>query len=105
MIFRQTELTKLRENIQKGQPTLLTGDVGIGKSHILREAQLNLNKAIYVESISPIKSALLSILKALHANNDLNGNTPFGISTQKVLSLSNSCNLSLALCNFCACSS
>lgn len=71
MIGRQTELHKLTENIEKGQPTLLLGDIGVGKSHLLREVQSKLDKAIYVEAVSPIKSALLEILKTLHQNDNL----------------------------------
>ena len=69
--FHQTEYNKLLENIAKAQPTLLIGDIGIGKSYLLKQAYAELDKAIYVESISPIKSALLDILKALHQNDDL----------------------------------
>jgi type II secretory pathway predicted ATPase ExeA len=71
MIQRQTELTKAIEAIAKGQHTLLIGEVGVGKSHLLRETQSKVAKAIYIESISPLKSALLDILKVLHQNDDL----------------------------------
>jgi len=71
MTGRETEQNKVLENIQKNQPTLLTGDIGIGKSHLLERVQSQLDRAIYVETISPIKSALLSILRALHQNDYL----------------------------------
>jgi hypothetical protein len=71
MIGHQTELTKLMENIQKGQPTLLLGDIGVGKSYLLRQVQADLDKAIYVETMSPLKSALFEILQVVHRNDDL----------------------------------
>lgn len=71
MIGRQNELTKLIENITKGQHALLTGDIGIGKTYLLKQVYSQLDKAIYVESMSPLKSALLEILQALHKNDDL----------------------------------
>jgi len=71
LIFRQTEYNSLLDNIAKAQHTLVTGDIGIGKTHLLKQVQPELDKAIYVESISPIKLALLEILKTLHQNDDL----------------------------------
>jgi len=71
MIGRRNEQQKLIDNTAKAQPTLLTGNIGVGKTHLLKQVQSQLDKAIYVESISPIKSALLEILRALHQNGDL----------------------------------
>jgi len=71
MIGRQDELQKLIDSIAKGQHTLLTGDIGIGKSHLLRQACSQLDRAIYIKNLSPLKSGLLEILQALHKNDDL----------------------------------
>ena len=69
--FHQTEHSKLLENIQKAQHTLLIGDIGIGKTHLLRQVQSQRDKTIYIESVSPFKSASLEILQTLHENGDL----------------------------------
>ena len=71
MIGRQPEFQKLIDKIAIDQHTLLTGSIGTGKTHLLKQVLSQLDKAIYVSTISPIKSALLEILKALHQNDDL----------------------------------
>jgi len=70
-IGREAEQEQLFSNIAMRQPTLLTGDIGIGKSRLLRRVHSKLEKVIYVETISPLKSALLEILQSLHVNDDL----------------------------------
>jgi hypothetical protein len=69
--FHQIEYNKSLANIAKAQPTLLTGDIGIGKTHLLKQVQSQLSHVIYIESPSPPKSVLLEILYVLHANDDL----------------------------------
>ncbi|MBC8236126.1 AAA family ATPase [bacterium] len=68
MIGRQSESQKLIENIQKGQHTLLLGEVGMGKTYLLKQLYSQLDKAIYVESLSPFKPTLLDIISVLHQN-------------------------------------
>jgi recombinational DNA repair protein RecR len=46
------------------------GDVGIGKTYLLKQVSSQLDRAIYVEALSPIKSAVLEIIFSLHRNND-----------------------------------
>jgi len=71
IIPRESETETLLSNIAKGQPTLLIGDIGIGKTVLLKQVAGQLDKAIYIDTISPIKSALLDILQALHHKGDL----------------------------------
>jgi len=71
MIGREEEQNQLLEKIRKGQHTLLVGDIGVGKTHLLKEVQSQLDKVIYLESMSPLRSALLEILQSLHQNDDL----------------------------------
>lgn len=71
LIPRQPQQEKLLANIAKRQPTLLTGDVGIGKTVLLKQIASEQPKAIYLESPTPFKSALLELLKKLNENGDL----------------------------------
>ena len=71
IIPRPSEQETLLANIAKGQPTLILGDIGIGKTVLLKQVAGQLDKAIYIDTISPIKSALLDILQALHRKRDL----------------------------------
>jgi len=71
MIGHQTEFQKLIDKIAIGQHSLLTGAIGRGKTHILKRVQSQISHIIYIESLSPPKSALLEILHGLHANDDL----------------------------------
>lgn len=71
LIPRHPQHQKLLENIAKRQPTLLIGDIGIGKTVLLKQTACEQPKAIYLESPTPFKSALLELLKTLHENGDL----------------------------------
>jgi type II secretory pathway predicted ATPase ExeA len=71
IIPRETEQEKLLANITQRQATLLLGDIGMGKTVLLKQVAQQLEVAIYVDTVSPIKSALLEILHALHHNGDL----------------------------------
>jgi hypothetical protein len=70
MIGRQSEFQQVRANIHKCHPTLLLGEVGMGKTYLLKQVYSQLDKAIYVESLSPFKPTLLDIICALHQNGD-----------------------------------
>ena len=70
MIGRQTEVQKVIENIQKGQHPLLIGDVGMGKTYLLKQVASQFDRTIYVESLSPLKPTLLDLISALHHNGD-----------------------------------
>jgi len=65
------DLAKLMNNIRKCQHTLLFGDIGIGKSHLLKQVGSQLEKSIYLDSMSPLKSALLEILQTAHEKDNL----------------------------------
>ena len=71
LVGRQDELEKIRANLEKRQPTLLRGPVGIGKSHLLRIIAKDIKNVIYIERVQPIKQALLSIAEALHKDGRL----------------------------------
>ena len=71
LIGRQEELEKIEANVAIRQHTLLTGPIGIGKSHLLRHLAGNLKNIIYVEHIQPIKQVLLFIAEVLHKNGRL----------------------------------
>jgi archaellum biogenesis ATPase FlaH len=71
IIPRETEQAKLKANIAAGQPTLLFGDIGMGKTVLLKQMAYHVEVAIYVDTVSPIKSALLEILHGLHQRADL----------------------------------
>jgi uncharacterized protein YneF (UPF0154 family) len=70
MIGRQSEYKQLQDNIRQCQPTLLLGEVGIGKTYLLKQLDSQLDQAIYVESLSPFKPTLLDIISALHQKGD-----------------------------------
>ena len=70
MLPREAEAEKLRANIAKGQPTLLLGDVGIGKTVLLKQVVERVDRAIYIDTISPFKSAVLELSFALHQRGD-----------------------------------
>jgi energy-coupling factor transporter ATP-binding protein EcfA2 len=97
-VGRQDILTALQENAAKRRHTLLVGPLGIGKSHILRHFATALEQGgkgarepgstgdsspspqhpsshapqhIYLEHVSPIKPALLTLAQRLHADGNL----------------------------------
>lgn len=71
LVGRATELEKLKENIKNKKHACLTGDIGTGKTHLLKYATRDLKKVIYVEQIHPLKNALLEIAFQLHKRNNL----------------------------------
>ena len=71
MIAHHNEQQKLIDNIARRQHTLLTGDIGVGKTHILEQVPSQVSDVIYIQSPSLFKSVLLEILRRLHANGDL----------------------------------
>ncbi len=95
-VGREDILATLRENVARGQHTLLVGPLGIGKSHLLRHfvrvqgskgargqgstgARKNsplrpgayAPRHIYLEHVSPIKPALLTLAERLHQDGRL----------------------------------
>ena len=71
MLPREAEAEKLPANIAKGQPTLLLGDVGMGKTVLLKQVIERVDWAVYIDTISPFKSAMLELSFALHQRGDL----------------------------------
>jgi len=61
LILHQTEYQNLLDNIAKGQHTLLTGDIGAGKSYLLRQAQSQLDRAIYADSKSIMEEQMTQL--------------------------------------------
>src|SRR3989338_6578406 len=66
------ELRKIKDNIANKKHTLLIGDIGTGKSHLLKAILKDLSRVIYIEHIQPLKSALVSIAQELHKDLRLN---------------------------------
>ena len=71
IIPREAFRDKLLSNIAKRQSTLLIGDIGIGKTVLLKQVAQQFEVAIYLDAIFPFKSALLDILRVLHQRGDL----------------------------------
>jgi len=93
-VGREEILSTLQENVIKGRHTLLVGPLGIGKSHILRQFATEMTadgrpqtadtgssgggqpsavggRCLYLEHVSPIKPALLSLAEMLHQDGAL----------------------------------
>jgi hypothetical protein len=66
LVGRSTELEKLKENIKNKKHTALIGDIGTGKTHLLKYATKDIRKLVYIEQIHPLKTALLEIAFQLH---------------------------------------
>lgn len=71
LVGRTTELEKLKENIKNKKHSCLVGDIGTGKTHLLRYATKDTRKVIYIEQIHPLKTALLEVAFQLHRHNRL----------------------------------
>ncbi|PIQ88711.1 MAG: hypothetical protein COV72_07220 [Candidatus Omnitrophica bacterium CG11_big_fil_rev_8_21_14_0_20_42_13] len=71
LVGRGVELEKLKENIKNKKHTSLTGDIGTGKTHLLKYAVKDMKKVIYVERIHPLKTAVLEIAFCLHKQGKL----------------------------------
>ena len=63
-VARAEKLRLIEENLTKRIDTLIVGPIGIGKSHLL--AQLDAEHALKVQTLSPIKEALINIAEELH---------------------------------------
>jgi len=59
-IGRDSVLTEIRENLSKGLSTMLVGDLGIGKTHLLKVIAKEGNY-LYLDSPAPIKQFLQKI--------------------------------------------
>lgn len=69
LIGREMKLKQIMQNLRDKRHTLLIGEIGVGKTHLLRCFIHRLpkrRKVIYVEYIQPLKTALLSIVQQLH---------------------------------------
>ena len=71
LIGRDKELQKIKENMANHKHTTLVGNIGVGKSHLLKYATKDLRKVIYVERIQPLKTALISMAQSLHRDGRL----------------------------------
>ena len=69
--FHQTELQKAIENADKGQNTFLISDDGLGKTVCIEKIHSQMDNSLYIETLSPPKTALMEIACQLHANGDL----------------------------------
>lgn len=71
LIGRDKELQRIKENAANHKHTALVGNIGVGKSHLLKYATKDLRKIIYVEHIQPLKTALVSMAQSLHKDGKL----------------------------------
>jgi len=71
LVGRTLEVEKIKENIKDKKNSCLTGDMGIGKTHLLKYATKDIRKLIYIEHIHPLKTALLEIAQCLHNSGKL----------------------------------
>ena len=56
-VGRDSEISRIKQNISREVPTLLTGPIGIGKTHLLKLIAQEMG-VLYIDSISPIKPFL-----------------------------------------------
>ena len=64
---RDRVIEEIRSNLNKNQPVLLIGPIGIGKTHILRHISRILGpNTLYISSPSPIKNMLAQICDKLN---------------------------------------
>lgn len=66
-IGRNNELALLQENSKKGINTIITGDIGFGKSHLLDNLKTD-KKVLKIDDLSGLKSTLGSLLLYLYDN-------------------------------------
>lgn len=66
LVGREKTLNEIKSLISLRRHLLLTGDIGVGKTTLLRELNRVIPNSIYVERIEPFKEALLAISESLH---------------------------------------
>lgn len=65
-VGRKTELKKIRSNLRRRASTLLLGERGVGKTHLLKYIHKELEGfSFYIETLSPPKANLLNLLSSL----------------------------------------
>ncbi|MCE2432854.1 MAG: hypothetical protein J4F29_08045 [Candidatus Latescibacteria bacterium] len=69
LVARKEKLRLIEENLTKRIDTLLIGPIGTGKSHLL--AQVDAEHVLKVQTLSPIKEALINIAEELHKHGKL----------------------------------
>ncbi len=66
---RDSVIAELTQNLSKGQPTLLTGKLGLGKSHILKHIAAKLApNVIFFSAPTPTKTVLTQICDSLYVD-------------------------------------
>jgi hypothetical protein len=80
---RESVVAEIRSDIAKGQSVLLTGPIGIGKTHLLKYISTSLGRqALYISSPSPLKNMLTQILDKLDV--EWKGKLPARASTRDI---------------------
>ena len=64
-MMRDELLSDVQKRLRRGQPVLITGPRGVGKTWVLNRLQEQLDGTIYIPHISSKKAVLLQILKQL----------------------------------------
>jgi len=71
MFGRDAELKKIRTELERGQSILITGQIGLGKTHFLKHLETNFAHAIFIPSPTPIKQMLEDIIQGLGQKPDI----------------------------------
>jgi hypothetical protein len=65
---RDTLIKDIQSSLTKTQSTLIIGQLGIGKTHILKYIGIKENNAVYINSPTPLKELLLKICDKIDPN-------------------------------------
>ena len=62
---REPVLAEIKQSVSQGQPILITGSLGIGKTAILQHLQQVLPHSLYIESPTPFKAMLIHLANTI----------------------------------------
>jgi integrase/recombinase XerD len=71
IVGRDRELMQVCDNLNKNINTILIGKIGIGKSHILKQIELNGKKILKIDEMSNLKLTFVNMLLYLFENDKL----------------------------------
>lgn len=68
LVGREKELTEIVDSLNKNINTILTGTVGIGKSHLVKQIDLRNRKVLIMDELSNLKMTFINLLLYLYDN-------------------------------------
>lgn len=71
IIGRDSIIKDLKSNLSHGQSMLLTGPIGIGKTHLLKHMKMVLPNILYLASPSPVKPMLIAVYQTCEQETEL----------------------------------